>query len=106
VLLMALWVVNGNSRRVVATQGKVMHAVIGGAKQGTPGIPGVGGGTYEHVQSIAASTWNVNHLLGFKPNVSVKTAGGLEVIAEVLHLSDNQANINFDAPSTGIATFS
>jgi hypothetical protein len=90
---------------VVAVQKKGI-AVVAAGRQGPVGPPGAGGGNYEHVQSVASASWNVNHLLGFRPSVSVKTMGGVEVLAEVLHISINQSLITFDAPMAGIANFS
>lgn len=90
---------------VVAVQKKGI-AVVAAGRQGPVGPPGAGGGNYEHIQSVAASTITVNHLLGFKPNVSVKTIGGVEVMAEVLHVDNNQLIVYFDAPMTAIISCS
>lgn len=56
-----------------------------------------------HVQGGALAQWVVNHNLGYKPHVSVQTVGGLEVIAEVLHITSNQLVINFAAATAGTA---
>lgn len=63
------------------------------------------GTRYEHVQSVAASTWLVNHNLGFNPTVHVYSPGGVEVEASVVHVTPNQTQIGFNAPATGYATF-
>lgn len=60
-------------------------------------------GTYLHTQAIASSSWNVNHNLGFKPDVATYSNGGLEFVAEVLHISDNQLTITLAAPTAGFA---
>lgn len=58
--------------------------------------------TYEHVQSPAAATWIVNHNLGRRPAaVSVRSPGGREVTADVLHVSVNQLVVNFAGPTVG-----
>lgn len=67
------------------------------------GPAGVGGGSYKHTQSTAASTWVVNHNLGFRPNVAVTSLGGLLMLCEVLHISDNQVQVLTDTPTTGLA---
>jgi hypothetical protein len=65
-----------------------------------------GGGDYSHTQATAAATWTVNHNLGRRPAVTVMTAGGLEVLAEVLHTSVNQVLVTFDQPTAGLAVCS
>jgi hypothetical protein len=86
---------------VTSTQKAIVAFGVKGDK-GDPGLNAI----YEHVQSSASSTWTVNHNLGFRPNVSVKTVGGVEVFVEVLHASINQVIIYFDTPIAGIANFS
>jgi hypothetical protein len=80
--------------------------IVSVGEQGPPGRPGPGGATFEFIQSTPVDAWTCNHNLGFRPNVSVKTLGGSEVEAEVLHASTNQVLIYFDLPQTGIANFS
>lgn len=62
---------------------------------------GGGGANYLHTQSAASQTWTVNHNLGFRPGVSVRSPGGVEVDAEVTHTSVNQCVVAFSAPATG-----
>lgn len=94
---------------IISVQGKKLTqnsgnvSIIGTGRQGPPGASG---SSFEHIQSTPASTWVVNHNLGYRPNVSVKTPGGIEVMAEVLHVSINQVQIFFDSSATGIANFS
>lgn len=61
----------------------------------------VAGLSYLHTQSAAAATWTVNHNLGVRPAVSVRSPGGVEVEAEVAHTSANQCVVTFAAPYTG-----
>ena len=58
---------------------------------------------YVHTQSSAAATWIVNHNLGHRPLIDVLDAGGNVVGAEVVHVSENQANVLFAAAYTGQA---
>lgn len=76
--------------------------------QGIQGPPGSGGGgaRYVHTQGSAATTWTVNHNLGFLPQVTVLSPGGIEVEAQVTHTSANQAVITFNTAQTGQAIFS
>lgn len=73
------------------------------AKQGPAGPPGTGGGNHQHTQNVASDTWVVNHNLGFRPNIMVTTLGGVEVEANVVHISINQVQVQFDLPATGLA---
>ena len=57
---------------------------------------------YEHTQSPAASTWVINHNLGFRPIVCVRV-GGMVVDVETLHFSTNQVRVYFAAPYAGVA---
>lgn len=59
--------------------------------------------TYDHSQPTPASTWTINHNLGFKPSVDVFDAGSREVNVEVLHTSVNQTLVLFVAPNAGFA---
>lgn len=77
-------------------------------QDGRDGIDGIGGtghqsARYEHTQSVAASTWTVNHNLGYLPLVQALSVGGMALLAEVLHTSANQALILFDLPTAGLA---
>lgn len=69
-------------------------------KQGPAGTPGAG---YVHTQAVAASTWTINHNLGFTPAVAVFTVGGQQMIAEVLHTSINQTLIYLASAMAGSA---
>lgn len=62
----------------------------------------VGSGvTFE--QLTPATTWNINHNLGYRPSVEVFSVGGAEIDAEVLHLSVNQTQIHFVVATAGSA---
>ena len=83
---------------VVLAQETVMLLTV--AEQGPAGGGKAG---YRHTQLNAASTWVINHSLGTKPLVQALSAGGVVLVAEVVHASDNQAVIYFDAPVAGVA---
>lgn len=86
---------------VEGPQGPPGTGVMG--PQGPPGP--AGGSRHTHVQSTPSATWTVAHNLGAKPLVTVLSPGGVEVIAQVLHLSVNVTQIFFDSPATGSAIF-
>ncbi len=62
--------------------------------------------SYYQEELTPASTWTLNHNLGYRPKTSVYSVGGVEVSAEVVHTSDNQVQILFDAPFAGYAVCS
>ena len=70
---------------------------------GATGPAGAGGARYVHTQSGAATPWIVNHNLGVRPVIDIVDAGGSQVLAEILHVSANQANVYFAIPATGQA---
>ena len=67
--------------------------------QGPPGDFGA----VDFVQSTPASEWIINHNRGHKPVVSVMSMGGAEILATVLHTSDNQTRVYFETPPAGFA---
>lgn len=58
---------------------------------------------YNFTQSSDSDFWIINHNLGYKPSVQTFTVGGLEVIGEVQHVSNNQATVSFNTPISGFA---
>ena len=55
---------------------------------GPTGPAGTAGVSYLHSQSGAASTWIVNHNLGFKPNTSVYSVGGTFINLKLHQVTD------------------
>ncbi len=72
-------------------------------RRGPQGPPGSPGSAFTHTQAIASATWVVAHNLGFRPAVSVVSAGGIEVDAEVAHISLVLLEVRFGAPFAGTA---
>jgi hypothetical protein len=58
---------------------------------------------YVHTQSVAASTWIINHNLGFKPSVELYDSGSQEIDAAIVHTSDNQVIVTLTKAITGFA---
>ena len=51
---------------------------------------------YIHTQSTAASTWVVNHNLGYKPGgIMVLDSAGTQWFGSVIHINDNTLSIDF-----------
>lgn len=101
---MSVFVSRAQSTTVIAPPAGTRITVIV-SRRGPPGPAGQGGGSvgYEHTQLSPAATWNINHNLGYRPSVSVFSVGGVEVNAEVVHLSNNQTQVSFNTPYAGFA---
>ena len=87
-------------------QGQPTEFLAGGNGVGGPSFRAitaadVSGLTYTHTQGSADTTWTVNHNLGSRPTVEVRSPGGVVVLAEVTHTSDSQCVVSFSAAQTG-----
>lgn len=69
--------------------------------QGPRGL--LGGSYYVHQQVEASALWTINHNLGAEPLVAVRTVGGVEVEAAIVHISLNQAQVILATPMAGTA---
>ena len=69
----------------------------------TPGPQGPAGAGFVFTQSSSASSWTINHNLGFKPSVDVYDSGSQQIQAEVSHVSINQTVILLTASTAGFA---
>ena len=59
---------------------------------------------YIHTQSAPSASWTVNHNLAVQPAaVTVLSPGGMEILAEIVHVSVNQLLVLFASPQTGKA---
>jgi hypothetical protein len=76
--------------------------------RGPAGAPGADApGIYRHTQNIAADTWLIVHLLGYRPNVAVTdTAGSLVYADEVIYIDGNTVQLTFSEPLAGAAFLS
>ncbi len=74
------------------------------AVQGVAGRDGIGS-AYEHNQTAPSDVWVINHNLNYFPDVHVYV-GAVEVVAEVLHLSNTTVQINLSFPRAGRARLS
>lgn len=70
---------------------------------GPPGDPGAGDKYYQHVQSVADTTWNIAHGLGKFPSVTIVDSGGSHVLGEVVYLDQSNCQALFSAPFSGTA---
>lgn len=58
---------------------------------------------YVHTQSTPATTWTINHNLGFRPSVELLDSGSQEIDADVSHPSVNQTVITLKSAIAGLA---
>ena len=63
-------------------------------------------GSYIHTQSVSASTWTINHNLGFNPAVAIVDSGENVVIGDVTYISTNALSVSFTASFGGKAYLS
>lgn len=97
------------TQRVVVNPTTKGVSVINSGPVGPPGPPGSNGAAiaYIHTQSVEASSWVINHNLGFRPNVTVEEAEtGAIVWGAEIHHSNNQLELQFNVPRAGEARLS
>jgi len=62
--------------------------------------PGLG---FVHTQASPASTWTINHNLGYKPLCQVFSAGSIKMIVEIEDVTINQTVVRVTPAQTGFA---
>lgn len=90
----------------VVSGGSVIQTSVLAGPTVTINSGGGGGGSaggYDHVQNSAATTWTINHNLGYRPAVSLLSVGGVEMEATVTHISANQVQATFASAVAGRA---
>jgi hypothetical protein len=70
---------------------------------GPQGPKGDAGTAFEYVQAAPATTWTINHNLGFRPSVELLDAGSQEIDGEVAHPTVNQTVVTLSPASAGLA---
>lgn len=71
--------------------------------QGEPGENGLGSVTYVHTQSVASTSWTINHDLGKWPSVTVVDSTNRLVFAMVEYIDENNLVVTVAAPFAGLA---
>lgn len=87
-------VVGPSTTRVITPPG--MRVVVGAR-----GLPGINGAGFLHAQASPSAEWVINHNLGFRPSATVLSPGGVEVEAQIIHVSANQLRVIFLTPQSG-----
>jgi hypothetical protein len=77
-------------------------AIVHAGPRGAQGVDGAAQ-DFEHVQASPSAEWIINHNLGAEPSVSVLSAGGVEMEANVVHMSVNQVRVYFASAQAGRA---
>jgi hypothetical protein len=60
---------------------------------------------HDFVQNSPLTTWTVNHNLGRKPLVQLLTTGGVHMVGDIVHASNNQFVAQFVQPTAGVARY-
>ena len=75
--------------------------------EGPEGPPGAVGSSYEYTQVATASSWVIDHNMGFLPNVTVEEVGtGIMLMCAEIHHTSNQVELQFNTPRAGTARLS
>ncbi len=87
-------------RSVVTPAPEIKSTLVVG--QGPAGASG--SGVVPPFQFLTATQiWVINHNLNRRPLIGVFSVGGIEMMAEVIHISVNQVQVIFDNPVAGYA---
>jgi hypothetical protein len=76
----------------------VIGATVSGSESSTV--------AYHHVQGASNAVWEIQHGLGFFPNVTTMDSGGSTVEGELAHISKYSLRVTFSAPISGDAYLS
>ena len=88
---------NGSSTVVTVPVTSTVTAIT----QGPQGP--VGASAFVYQQAAPATTWTINHNLGYKPSVELLDSGSQEIDGDVAHPSDNQTVVTLNPASAGLA---
>ncbi len=88
---------NGSSTVVTVPVTSTVTAVT----QGPQGP--AGGAAFVYQQAAPATTWTINHNLGYKPSVELLDSGSQEIDGEIAHPTDNQTVVTLNPASAGLA---
>lgn len=98
-------------KTTVATidDGSDFIVITSGGPKGDRGEPGPidsSQGSYVHVQSVAALTWNIYFDLPFMPSIIIVDSAGSVVGGDILIVGPGHYQLNFTAPFSGSAYLS
>ena len=64
---------------------------------------GASGPAYIHTQAVASDLWIINHNLGYRPDFTLYTVGGVQFFAGIDHPTLNQTRVTLGAALAGEA---
>lgn len=73
---------------------------------GPPGQPGAAGDSLVWNQAVVSDEWEIQHDLGYLPNVTIFDSADTEVEGDVIHVDINNLTVTFSAPFSGYAVLS
>lgn len=91
----SLVAVSGTKTPIVNPDGSQGLVVYNNGR--TPDVDKV---SYTHTQDVAATTWTVNHSLGWRPNINIEIAGAV-IDTEWVHIDDNTIEVRFTSSYSG-----
>ena len=87
---------------VTVTEGDTTVVTVTTAGPQGPG--GCGGAVaYVHTQASPATTWTINHNLGFRPSVELLDSGSQEIDGAIAHPTVNQTVVTLNPATAGLA---
>jgi len=93
--------------QIVAVEEQVISVLeLAPGPKGDKGDTGDTGGFYEHSQASPWHTWEIDHNLGYRPNVEVLDNEGRTLIGDIGHPTINRTIITFSALVSGVAILS
>lgn len=96
-------VVTGGSVQQVRQDATQTAVVTAAGPRGPAGPSGAEEDSFDFVQLTPALQWSISHNLGRRPIVELFSAGGMEIEADVQHLSLDQVIVYFITPTAGAA---
>lgn len=86
-----------------ATESDTRRRKIGDGVTNYLSLPYEPGSAYVHTQSTPASTWTINHNLGYRPAVELLDTGSQEIDGDIAHPTANQTVVTLNPATAGIA---
>jgi len=101
VLLNGEWGFETDARKLKIGDGVSTWAALSYFSTGGGG--GSGNTAYVHQQATAATTWTINHGLGYRPSVELLDSGSQEIDGDVSHPSVYQTVVTLNPATAGLA---
>ena len=93
--------VSAVTNTVTVTEGDTTVVTVTTAGPQGPG--GGAGAAYVNTQASPATTWTINHNLGFRPSVELLDSGSQEIDGDIAHPTTNQTVVTLNPATAGLA---